>query len=81
MSKGINKRTKRSLEEYIYPNIAVWMMANDMPIMEFAAKLDIAHMTFKKYMTGKREPTKYMIDKILDVTGMTYEEAFAHELK
>ena len=43
---------------------------------KFAKLLGCGSSTVGKYLSGKAQPNKQIIDKILEITGMTYEEAF-----
>ena len=45
-------------------------------ISEFSRKIGVSHKTIIALMKGERESTKYVIDRILEETGMTYEKCF-----
>lgn len=63
----------------IYPNIEKWINQHvDGNWSEFARKVGADQKTMSNWLTGISEPRKPIIDEILRVTGMTYEEAF-HE--
>lgn len=47
-----------------------------MSIREFANKCNVAPSTMSRFLNGKTDIQKKNIDKILKVTGMTYEECF-----
>lgn len=60
----------------IYPNIKGWIYENCGTQQKFAELIGVCHKTSHDYLTNRRSPNKEIIDKILEVTGMTYEEAF-----
>lgn len=60
----------------IYPNIKRWIYENCGTQQKFAEMIGVCQKTAYDYLTGRRSPHKEIIDKILEVTGMTYEEAF-----
>jgi transcriptional regulator with XRE-family HTH domain len=69
----------------IYPNLRDWMNKNKVSRKEFMRRMGITgHTTnyerFTAYMRGDAQPRKPYIDKMLAVTGMTYEELFYTEV-
>lgn len=69
----------RTNKNYIYPAILSYMRTNRISTKSLSEKSGIAYPTLSKYLTGTTNPPKPAIDKILHVTGMTYEEAFRTE--
>lgn len=76
----------RRAKKIVYPGMTKWLTANKMSVKEFADKIkgtadDKAPYTphILMILHGKINPRKTMIDKILAVTGLTYEEAFRTE--
>lgn len=75
---GIRAKRKTTCK-CVYPNIAKWMEENR------ASYADIAggrsnEQTFRRFLTNRGVSTsKNVVDRILQVTGLTYEEAFATE--
>lgn len=61
---------------YIYPNISKWMYENRVSGTAFADLLDVSPSVASYWFRGIHEPKKCFIDRVLAVTGMTYEEAF-----
>ena len=59
-----------------YPAIEVYMIKNELSLRQFAEKCGIPTSTMCRLLKGKTEPTKSTIDKILNETGMTYEQCF-----
>lgn len=74
----ISTRSVRSYynETFIYPNISRWMRENRISANNFSKMIGVSQMTVSNNLRGKTPPSKKTIDKILEVTGMTYEEAF-----
>jgi hypothetical protein len=77
----------RGRDGIIYPNISNWLRDNDYSIGEFAVMLGyklggnrsatrLSHLLKDRHTQGFRMP---QILKILEVTGMTFEEAFKLE--
>ena len=55
------------------------MCKNGITQSKLAEMLYITESTLRTYLTGKIEIRKSFIDKILKVTGITYEQAFLRE--
>lgn len=66
---------------YAFPNIADWLYEQSIYNYEFAEMLGISNATLSRWLLGKTEPTLYDIRKIIEVTGMPFEKAFAVEEK
>lgn len=66
----------RQSKTWIYPNIKQWMRHNRITICHLSELLGCHKATLGRYLSGKAQPDKTIIDKILEVTGMNYEEAF-----
>lgn len=64
------------LDTYIYPNISRWMVGNCVSTNKLSKMIGVTHVTVSNNLLGKTDLPKKTIDKILEVTGMTYEEAF-----
>lgn len=60
----------------VYPAIDYWMKRRCLTYKSFADKANIGYSTVYEMLSGRHLPTKDTIDKVLMVTGMTYEEAF-----
>lgn len=89
---GVNQRTislyvpkeercqaRNRVDNYIYPNINKWLIDNRMSMIKFAREVGITKSTMSNYLAGLSEPRKSIIDKILEITGMSYEECFREE--
>ena len=68
----------------IYKNLKEWMNANKVSKREIIRRMGFAyHVTtehqISSMLLGKYQPRKDYIDRLLLVTGMTYEELFATE--
>lgn len=68
-------------EQCVYPNIRKWMNENSVSKAEFSRKVfGTAHPKTMSllcgWLSGKGYPSKHNIDKLIEVTGLTYEELF-----
>lgn len=68
-------------EKCIYPNLKKWMNDNYISRAEFLRRMGISAHTsnyqrFTAVMRGETQPKKDYIDKMLAVTGLTYEILF-----
>lgn len=70
---------ERRIEKYKYKNLAKWIYGNGYNLSTFSAAINTYAPHFNNMMLGHHDPSKKVIDKILDVTGMTYEEAFSED--
>lgn len=59
-----------------YWRIEKYIGIEGMSIREFADKCGIAPSTMSRFLNGKTDIQEKNIDKILKVTGLTYEECF-----
>lgn len=59
----------------VYPNVAAWMTEHDMSATKIASAIGVNLQTFLSIARGNGI-TKYTIDKLLALTGMTYEKFF-----
>lgn len=71
-------------ESCIYPNLRKWMNDNKITRREFLRRMGLMPYTgnyerFGSYLRGTNYPRKQYIDKMLKVTGMTYETMFYTE--
>lgn len=69
---GISERLKSCQ----YPNIRRWMIVNGLTYCRLAYRCGLTMDSVRNGLTGKTDFKKKTIDAILDVTEMTYEEAF-----
>lgn len=76
---GARRSNKKKYESYIYPNIVKFLRENNVSAKHLAELCDITNSGINHFLSGKSGGSKTTIDKILAVTGMTYEEAFAKE--
>jgi transcriptional regulator with XRE-family HTH domain len=66
-------------ERCIYPNLRKWLNENKVSMKEFIRRAGNipggnTDSLFRNYFKGKNEPRKGVIDKMLEVTGLTYEQ-------
>ena len=71
-----NIRIDMAAQSCVYPNISMWMAQNGYGYMSIAKMCDISQQTVQRALSKGSDCKKSFIDKILKVTGMTYEEAF-----
>lgn len=64
-------------ERVIFPSVKMWMRNNEITYKDIAEKAGYRSNVIVKALTGFQPPNKYIIDAILQMSGMTYEEAFA----
>lgn len=62
--------------DIVYPAIGKWMRTNNVTVSDFASKSGIDLTSCYKILSGKVEPRKTNIDRILAVTGGKYETTF-----
>lgn len=62
-----------------YPRIEKYIDIEGISLRKFADKCGIGASTMSRFLNGKTDIQKKNIDKILKVTGLTYEECFAEE--
>ena len=70
----ISERRNKAVNKIVYPNIANWLKDNECSISEFVIRVGIKRSTldYKLHGTGKFNSDE--IKRILDVTGMKFEE-------
>lgn len=62
-----------------YIGIEKYIEVEGISLREFARKCNIPVSTISRFVNGKTDIKKSNIDKILKVTGMTYEECFMED--
>ena len=60
----------------IYPRLAQWMVEHDCGYDRLAELIGASYSAIGNMMRGRGDPSKRLIDNILAVTGLTYEQAF-----
>lgn len=76
---GKRRQAEYAASECIYPAIRAWMQNNGCNFSALADMMGVCSQTISRTLRGTRGTSKYTIDQILRVTGLTYEEAFATE--
>lgn len=71
-------------ERCVYPNLRQWLNDNKITINEFARRMGLAQgggssSRIIGYFNGRNYPQKETIDKMIEVTGLSYEEMFYRE--
>ena len=71
-------------EQVIYPNLRRWLNENKVSRSEFIRRMgNVAESTsfthVKSWFTGRHYPAKRVIDKMIEITGLTYEDLWEVE--
>lgn len=74
---GFRFRSTYKSAKVIYPSIAKYLKTNRLSVCSFADLCGVSRRMMYTFLAGKVCASKYTIDQILRVTGMTYEEAFS----
>lgn len=74
--KRYEVRNIKSIEKIIFPNLKDWLYKNSTTVVELAEKTGIQYSTVMKNFDGTTVMSKTTIDKILELTGETYEYIF-----
>ena len=72
----ISERRNKTLNKIVYPNIANWLKDNECSISEFVIRVGIKRSTLDYKLRGRNKFNSDEIKRILDVTGMKFEECF-----
>lgn len=68
----------------VYPNLRRWMNEHRVGVTELACMVGKSMVAndidkLRRVLRGETQPRKSLIDKLLSITGMTYEKLFAEE--
>lgn len=63
----------------IYKNLVIWMVTNRVSMKKMSTMIGVGYVTFWYWMSGATEIKISAIRKILEITGMSFEKAFAVE--
>lgn len=68
----------------IYVGVRNWMNENQITMAELLRRFGFQpgsalHYRYRDYLSGQTELRKHTIDKLLEITGLAYEEAFRQE--
>lgn len=66
----------RTIKNCVYPAIGEWFSEHGTSPYDLSEECGLSFRTLCNALTGKNDPSKKTIDKILSATGMTYEDAF-----
>lgn len=72
----ISDSKRKPKAKWIYPNMGNYMVEHKISLKEFSEKCEIQYWTLSNYMNGKSEPSIGAIKRMLQFTGMSFEEAF-----
>ena len=81
-----NPKHFKTIRNCIYPNLREWMNDNKVSRKELAIRMGLAgyantQANLGNYLKGLNDPPKKVIDKLIEITGLTYEELFYTEEK
>ena len=67
-----------------YVGLRNWLNENQIVMAELLRRLGFApesemYYRYRDYLSGRTELRKHTIDKLLEITGLAYEEAFRQE--
>lgn len=65
-----------AVKQYAYPAIERWMAENHITQRDLAKKSGYNKRTVCGYLLGDSPPSYYFILTVLEMSGMTFEEAF-----
>ena len=72
----VRRARKRPYTACIYPNIDEWLTKSGISYHGLSDLILVSESTISNNLSGKSDMGKYVIDSILRLSGMTYEEAF-----
>lgn len=64
----------------IWPGIKLWMWDNDVNMIKFAELVGVHVHTISANFRGLTDMRMYTVRRILEVTGLTFEQAFGKQL-
>ena len=79
MFAAVTTESGISRKNYIFPNIADWMVENNINQITLCKKLGCTQTAISNYLTGKRYPSYAFVELMLELTKMPYEVAFSKE--
>ena len=72
----MRKRGRPLENKSIYPVLYTWIIENFGSIYNFSKSVDMSDKALRTLLYGEGGCYKHTIDMILEITGLTYEEAF-----
>jgi transcriptional regulator with XRE-family HTH domain len=75
---GVAPFKKISARGCIYPNLRAWLNMDKIRSDRFFQ--DVGASSIRLILNGSMQPKKNVIDRMLKLTGMTYEEMFKEEI-
>lgn len=60
----------------IFPGLKAWMQRNDWNVSRLADEADLFPNTLSNNLSGNTDMKMYTIRRILEITGLTFEQAF-----
>lgn len=78
---GVRLRASHPHKKWVYPGLEAWMHENCVSIRILANMCGANNAVVRAWLCRKNDIMKRNVDKILRVTGLTYEEAFGDPRK
>lgn len=72
----VRSTSRCNYSSWVFPGIAEYAKSHRLSLRGLSKKAGMPFSTVYNIISGKSVPSKSAIDKILESTGMTYEEAF-----
>lgn len=72
----VGKR-KDNFSKIVYPGLKRYMVERKLSVRKLSILIDTQCMTVANLLYGKSNPAMSTVNKILKLTGLTYEEAFS----
>jgi transcriptional regulator with XRE-family HTH domain len=71
----------RKVTESKYPNLSLWIFERYKSYHAFCSSCGFTEVTFRQVMKGQKSPNMTTIKKLIEVTGMSFEELFSEKEK
>lgn len=72
---SVSRRSGRVLRKR-WPGLLLWMEQNNMTNMKMAKEIGVSNQTFGDWLQGIHDPKMVYINRIIQITQLTYEELF-----
>ncbi len=72
----VERARKIQAEQWAYPNVAAWAKERGLSAASISRMTGLSQVTVLRLLKGTTKRTLQVVNKMLDLTGMTYEEFF-----
>lgn len=76
VSRAIKEKSVSARKLCVYPNIDGWMFENNINQKDIAERAGCTQNNISSVLLGKHKPSYSVISAILEMSGMTFQEAF-----